>query len=173
MTQLFDRKARPFTAKEIISILSSDSPALDAYLGEAIYIKSDPSYLALQKKRFLDTVQRHLERVGNKPTYLLRAPGRLNAFLEYLDMCDGDHMSTTIDGDIPLAVSPREDDMLNLGNDNPAVPTRASLSIREELPASPRLHGRPRHRPGGQLGSSFAAFPALRARTRATGSITC
>ncbi len=132
MTQLFARDATPLPVDELIAMLGSDAPELDAYLGEMIYIKTDPHYLAVQKRRFLDTLLLHRERVGNKPTYLLRAPGRLNAFLEYLDMCDGDHMSTTIDGDIPVAVSPRDDDLLNLGNVHRLFPPQ-QLSIREEF----------------------------------------
>lgn len=132
MKQLFDTDAAPLPADEIISILSSGSSALDAYLGEAIYIQTDPHYLAAQKRRFLETVTLHRDRVGNRPTYLLRAPGRLNAFLEYLDMCDGDHMSTTIDGDIPVAISPRDDDVLNVGNVHRLFPPQL-LSIRDEF----------------------------------------
>ena len=84
-----------------------------------IYVNPDPEYLARQRQRLVETVKLHAQRVGDKPTYLLRAPGRLNAFLEYLDMCDGDHMSTTIDGDIPVAVSVRDDDILDVANVNP------------------------------------------------------
>jgi galactokinase len=70
--------------------------------------------------------------VGDRPTYLLRAPGRLNAFLEYLDMCDGDHMSTTIDGDVPAAISPRDDDVLSCVNVNPLFPAE-DISIAVEF----------------------------------------
>ncbi len=59
-------------------------------------------------------------------------PGRLNAFLEYLDMCRGDHMSTTIDGDIPAAVTPRTDGLLNVGNANDLFPPE-TVDIREEF----------------------------------------
>ena len=117
---------------EIIRILESGSPEIDRYLGEEIYANSNPEYLAKQRKRLVETVKFHAERVGEKPTYLLRAPGRLNAFLEYLDMCAGDHMSTTIDGDIPVAISPREDDIINAANINPLFPSE-QLSIASEL----------------------------------------
>ena len=44
-------------------------------------------------------------------------------------MCAGDHMSATIDGDIPVAVSPRADDILNIANINPLfAPEEISLS---------------------------------------------
>ena len=49
-------------------------------------------------------------------------PGRLGAFLEYLDMCAGDHMSTTIDGDLPLCVSPRDDGIVSILNVNAKFP---------------------------------------------------
>lgn len=132
MITRFVAKMTPLLAEDMLAILRSGSPALDAYLGEEIYVKTDPAYLAAQKRRFIQVLTHHIERVGNRPTYLLRAPGRLNAFLEYLDMCDGDHMSTTIDGDIPLAVSPRADDVLNVGNINPLFPAE-QLSINEEF----------------------------------------
>ncbi|HEY3377803.1 MAG TPA: hypothetical protein VGL77_09955 [Armatimonadota bacterium] len=132
MSDQFTIPAAPLLAAELIAILEQDSPALDAYLGSEVYVQTDPDYLAAQKTRLLTTLKLHLERVGNKPTYLLRAPGRLNAFLEYLDMCHGDHMSTTIDGDIPVAVSPREDAVLHVGNVNALFPPQ-HLAFLEEF----------------------------------------
>jgi len=107
---------------EIARILESGGPEVDAYLGEQIYANMRPDYLAQQRERLAAVCRLHAERVGDKPTYLLRAPGRLNAFLEYLDMCAGDHMSATIDGDIPVAVSPRDDDVISAVNINPLFP---------------------------------------------------
>lgn len=107
---------------EIARILESGSAELDRYLGLEIYANPDPDYLARQRERLARTARMHAERVGDKPTFLLRAPGRLNAFLEYLDMCAGDHMSTTIDGDIPVAITPRDDDVLSVANANPLFP---------------------------------------------------
>jgi len=117
---------------EIIRLLESGSSEVDQYLGQQIYANTDTDYLARQRKRLAETVRFHAERVGEKPTFLLRAPGRLNAFLEYLDMCAGDHMSTTIDGDIPVAVSVREDGILNIANANPLF-AKDELSIAEEF----------------------------------------
>ena len=116
---------------ELISLLESGSPEVDRYLAEEIYANPDPEYLAQQRKRLAETVSLHGERVGEKPTFLMRAPGRLNAFLEYLDMCAGDHMSTTIDGDIPVAVSPRDDDVLTISNANPLFPPEQISLVRE------------------------------------------
>jgi galactokinase len=116
----------------IAEILESGSPELDHYLGHDIYVNTDTNYLAQQRIRLAQTARLHAERVGDNPTYLLRAPGRLNAFLEYLDMCAGDHMSTTIDGDIPVCVSPREDDLLNVANVNQLFQP-AELSISSEF----------------------------------------
>lgn len=76
------------------------------YLGRSIYGNPDPGYLEAQRARFVETMKLHKESYGDGPAYMLRAPGRLNLFTEYLDMCEGDHLSTTIDGDIPLALSP-------------------------------------------------------------------
>jgi len=118
-TTRFSVCATPLPPLEIARILESGCPGVDAYLGEQVCANTRPDYLAKQRQRFAETARRHAERVGDRPTYLLRAPGRLNAFLEYLDMCAGDHMSTTIDGDIPVAVSPREDDIVSAANLNP------------------------------------------------------
>jgi len=105
---------------------------MDDYLGLRIYANSDPDYLARQRKRLAQTAKLHSERVGDKPGFLIRAPGRLNAFLEYLDMCAGDHMSTTIDGDIPVAVTPREDGILSVANANPLFPA-TEIAIKAEF----------------------------------------
>lgn len=126
---IFAVTARPLPPLEIVRILDSGGPKVDRYLGEEVYANTDPDYLARQRKRLAETAARHADRIGDKPAYLLRAPGRLNAFLEYLDMCAGDHMSTTIDGDIPVAVTPRDDDLLTIANINPLFPPeRISLS---------------------------------------------
>lgn len=107
------------TPSEIIRVLQSDDNKVDEYLGREIYANPNPEYLAKQRHRLIETLEFHRSRVGERPTYLMRAPGRLNAFLEYLDMCAGDHMSTTIDGDVPVAVSPREDGIVSAANINP------------------------------------------------------
>jgi len=124
-----DLPAKAIPALEIVRILESGRPEVDRYLGQEIYANPSRDYLARQRERLAETVKLHAQRVGNRPTYLLRAPGRLNAFLEYLDMCAGDHMSATIDGDIPVAVSPREDDILSAANVNALfAPEDISLS---------------------------------------------
>lgn len=132
MSEIFSLSARPMMPSEIIELLESNLPEVDQYLGQQIYVNSDPEYLARQRKRLAQTVRLHAERVGEKPTFLLRAPGRLNAFLEYLDMCAGDHMSTTIDGDIPVAVSLRDDDILSVANANPLFKSE-ELSLSSEF----------------------------------------
>jgi galactokinase len=129
MPDCFSREFKAVPVADIIAKLKDDSADLDKYLGSEIYINTDREYLSSQKKRMIKTLECHMERMGNVPTVLLRAPGRLNAFLEYLDMCGGDHMSTTIDGDIPMALSFREDDVLNIYNSNPLfAATKLSLS---------------------------------------------
>lgn len=133
MSDYFSSEFKAAPAADIIAKLKNGSSDLDKYLGDEIYINSDMEYLLSQKKRMIKTLECHVERVGNVPTVLLRAPGRLNAFLEYLDMCGGDHMSTTIDGDIPMALSFREDDVLNLYNSNPLfAETKLSLGVEFE-----------------------------------------
>ncbi|MGB9619949.1 MAG: hypothetical protein ACPL7K_06030, partial [Armatimonadota bacterium] len=117
--KLFDINVEPMPPLKIAEILESGGEAVERYLGREIYANPRPDYLLRQRIRLAETARLHAHRVGDTPTYLLRAPGRLNAFLEYLDMCAGDHMSTTIDGDIPVAVSPRDDDILSCANINP------------------------------------------------------
>jgi len=119
MSDKFRLPATALPPMEIARMLESGSTEVDEYLGLQIYANTAPDYLARQRKRLAETAKLHAQRVGDKPSFLIRAPGRLNAFLEYLDMCAGDHMSTTIDGDIPVALSPREDDILSVTNVNP------------------------------------------------------
>ena len=120
--------AKPLPAAEIARLLQSGDKAIDKYLGAKIYANCSAEYLAKQRARLAEACLLHAERHGDRPAYLLRAPGRLNAFLEYLDMCAGDHMSTTIDGDIPVVLSPREDDVLTTANVNPLfAPDEISL----------------------------------------------
>jgi len=132
MSEPFVLRGAPMSPLEMQAILEQGSRALDDYLAEDIYANRDPDYLERQKKRYISTLRLHAERVGDRPTYLLRAPGRLNAFLEYLDMCAGDHMSTTIDGDILLAVSLRTDGLLGCANSHPLFPA-AEISIADEV----------------------------------------
>lgn len=133
MPDYFSREFKAMPAADIIAKLKNGSSDLDEYLGSEIYINTDREYLSSQKERLIRTLECHIGRVGNVPTVLLRAPGRLNAFLEYLDMCGGDHMSTTIDGDIPMALSFRGDDVLNLYNSNPLfAETKISLGVEFE-----------------------------------------
>lgn len=116
--QTFVLPGRAAPPSQLIRLLESGSPEVARYLGQEIYVNSDPAYLARQRERLIAALRLHLARTGDRPAYLLRAPGRLNAFLEYLDMCAGDHMSTTIDGDIPVVVAPREDGRLSVANAN-------------------------------------------------------
>ncbi len=108
----------PHTPDELIEKLS-DRDNLYDYFAKEIYANPNKEYLDKQIDRMIETCKAHKKNYGNVPTYLLRAPGRLNAFLEYLDMCAGDHMSTTIDGDIPVCVSLREDSIISCKNVNP------------------------------------------------------
>lgn len=134
MSDIFRLNVKPLSPVEIAEKLESGSAEVDGYLGEQIYANQDSDYLAKQRKRLADTARLHAQTVGDSPSFLVRAPGRLNAFLEYLDMCAGDHMSTTIDGDIPAAISPRDDDILSVRNVNPLFPA-TEISITEQFNA--------------------------------------
>lgn len=119
---------------EIANILESGSNSIDDYLGNQIYSNHDPSYLEPVRARLAATARAHAQNVGNKPAFLLRAPGRLNAFLEYLDMCAGAHMSTTIDGDMIACVTVREDSVVRTFNPNPEfAPSRFDIKAEMNL----------------------------------------
>jgi len=115
-----------------LGLLNEPNEPFDRYLSEDVYARGGAEYVAAQKERYRAALEAHRRRFGEGPCFLLRAPGRLNAFLEYLDMCAGDHMSTTIDGDIPLVLTPREDDTVVVCNTSELFPER-SFSISEEL----------------------------------------
>ena len=115
-----------------LALFEQPDPAFDRYLADDIYARGDPGYIAEQKKRFAATIEAHRRRFGDAPCLLLRVPGRLNAFLEYLDMCAGDHMSTTIDGDTPMVMSVREDDTVEVHNTSALFEDRL-FSIGAEL----------------------------------------
>jgi galactokinase len=134
MSTIFELNVEPKTPSELIAALQAESPELDKFLGDEIYANHDPQYLRTQKQRFIETLEAHRKRVGERLTIIARAPGRLNAFLEYLDMCAGDHMSTTIDGDVPIAFSPRDDDHIVAFNMNPLFP-ETNVSIEEQFKA--------------------------------------
>jgi len=101
---LFRLDAKPLEPSGLLREIEKES--FISFLGNRIYGNTDRGFLEAQRKRYIQTVELHVKRYGERPTFLIRAPGRLNLFMEYLDMCGGDHMSTTIDGDIPAAVSP-------------------------------------------------------------------
>ncbi|HAK94871.1 MAG TPA: hypothetical protein DCM87_07665 [Planctomycetes bacterium] len=106
------------------ALCAGSDRAFDRYLEREIYGRGGEEYLAAQKRRFAETVEAHAAAFGDGECFLMRAPGRLNAFLEYLDMCAGDHMSTTIDGDIPMAFAPRDDDTVVIRNASALFPER-------------------------------------------------
>jgi len=122
----------PMPSLELNEVLKRGSDELIAYLGEAIYANSDTDYVSRQRERMMTTMRIHAARFGDQPTFLLRAPGRLNAFLEYMDLCAGDHISTTIDGDIPMAISLRDDDTVTAVNAYPMFPP-GRFCIPEEI----------------------------------------
>lgn len=130
VSERFCLKGDPHLPSEILAVLERDE--FITHLGEEIYATTDREFLGRQRDRMAETIQRHAGQWGETPTYLIRAPGRLNAFLEYLDMCAGDHMSATIDGDVPLAVTPRDDGKIHAANVNPQFP-EGTLSIRDEV----------------------------------------
>lgn len=145
VTTVFRLSGRAMPPLELIRMLESGDPGLDEYLGRDVYVNTDPAYLQRQRKRLAETVRLHQEKFGDGPAMLLRAPGRLNAFLEYLDMCAGDHMSTTIDGDIPVAVSVREDSMLHVVNRSELFPAETVDVLAEfkhfaDAPWAPYAH---------------------------------
>lgn len=132
MSQPFRFGGVPMPSLAMSEILKRGSSELTRYLGNDIYANPDTEYISRQRERMIATIRIHAARVGDRPTWLLRAPGRLNAFLEYMDLCKGDHISTTIDGDIPVAVSLRDDSTVTAVNAFPMYPP-GEFSIPEEV----------------------------------------
>jgi galactokinase len=128
----FEVTGRALEPAQMLNAL--EGPAFLNYLRQHIYGDRDPAWLEEQRARYIETVRFHEAQFGNQPVYLLRAPGRLNLFTEYLDICRGDHMSTTTDGDIPLVLSfPEEaDDWIRVRNTNPLFQADEFL-IRQEF----------------------------------------
>lgn len=124
----------PLAPRVWLEALARPDAGFDRYLAEDIYARNDPGFIVAQKARYAATIEAHRRRFGEAPCFLLRVPGRLNAFLEYLDMCAGDHMSTTIDGDTPMAMSVREDDLVDVHNTSALFEDR-TFSIRGEREA--------------------------------------
>lgn len=90
--------------------------------------------LSANAARYRTCIELHLETFGNRPGFLLRAPGRLNLFTEYLDMCGGDHLSATMDRDIPAFVSPapERNDVVRVTNISPLFPD-GEFSVKREF----------------------------------------
>lgn len=122
-------EGEPLPPADLVKAIEDES--FLAYLADSIYAGRERDWIQAQRARYLETVELHRLRYGDKPAYLIRAPGRLNLFLEYLDVCRGDHMSTTIDGDIPVVVSPSSHDRVRVCNVNPLFPS-GEFSIAEE-----------------------------------------
>ena len=84
MSHIFRLTTKPLPPVEIASKLESGLRDVDEYLGQQIYANSDPEYLARQRKRFSETARHHEQPVGEKPSLLIRAPGRITALFPLL-----------------------------------------------------------------------------------------
>lgn len=128
----FDCHASARDAEEVLHALTTTE--FSTYLVSEIYPGADRARIERSAERFGECVAAHQRAFGPGPVHVLRAPGRLNLFAEYLDMCGGDHMSVTLDMDIPACVSvpDRDDGHVTVANTADRFPG-GTFSIAEEF----------------------------------------
>lgn len=78
-----------------------------------------------QKQRYIDLLTRFIEKYGDRKVLLSRAPGRVNLMGRHIDHRGGSINVMAIDRDTVFAVSPREDDTVNISNLDRAYPDRS------------------------------------------------
>ena len=80
--------------------------------------------MSLQEK----VTQAYIERFGERPLYIVRAPGRVNLIGEHTDYNDGFVLPMAIDRAIYIALSPRSDNHIELHSLDLDTPAEFSLS---------------------------------------------
>ncbi|MBE2220967.1 MAG: galactokinase [Anaerolineae bacterium] len=76
--------------------------------------------------------QAYIERFGERPLYIVRAPGRVNLIGEHTDYNDGFVLPMAIDRSIYIALSPRADNRVELHSLDLDTPAEFSLSAFEK-----------------------------------------
>ena len=84
--------------------------------------------MALQEQ----VTQAYIARFGERPLYIVRAPGRVNLIGEHTDYNDGFVLPMAIDREIYIALSPRDDERLELHSLDLENPADFSLSVFEK-----------------------------------------
>ena len=129
---LFRIAVEPEDPARILEAL--DNPGFSSTLSRKIYPGTGRIEIEETVERFRESLLKHVSFFGPGKVILLRAPGRLNLFAEYLDMCAGDHMSVSMNRDIPAVVSLPEEPTgrVRIANCSLLFPG-GEFSIEEEL----------------------------------------
>ncbi|MCZ7666375.1 MAG: galactokinase [Chloroflexi bacterium] len=75
-----------------------------------------------------EVIQAYIERFGERPLYIVRAPGRVNLIGEHTDYNEGFVLPMAIDREIYIALSPRSDKRIELHSLDFENPANFSLS---------------------------------------------
>jgi galactokinase len=94
------------------------------------------SEAARQTARYESALERFRDLFGQGPTYLFRAPGRVNLIGEHTDYNHGYVLPVALDRDTLLIARPRHDEMVVLHNVEPQFPPVRIAISSEILPAA-------------------------------------
>ena len=89
-----------------------------------------------QKARYVALLERFISAHGDKKVMITRAPGRLNLMGRHIDHRGGGSNVMAVNRDTVFVSSPREDDVFNIVNIDPAYPDR-TFSVSEHLSLAP------------------------------------
>ncbi len=88
--------------------------------------------LNVQKQRYIDLLNKFIEKYGDKKVVITRSPGRINLMGRHIDHRGGGINVMATDKDQVFVSARRDDDIVNISNLDPIYPDR-SFSISETL----------------------------------------
>ena len=80
--------------------------------------------LTSQKERYVALLDKFLSKFGDRKVVITRSPGRLNLMGRHIDHRGGGINVMATDSDTVFVSSPRDDDLVNISNVDPAYPDR-------------------------------------------------
>lgn len=86
-----------------------------------------------QTERYADLLKKFQDKFGNRKVMITRAPGRINMMGRHIDHRGGYNNVMTIDRDVLMVVSPRNDDKVHVSNIDSSLFPDAEFSISECL----------------------------------------
>ena len=92
----------------------------------------DPELLAERKEAYISLLESYIEKYGDQPVLIARAPGRVNLMGRHIEHRGGSINIFSINREMLLVASPREDDRVKISNVDPAFPDR-EFSILENI----------------------------------------